>query len=513
MVVVNDGSTDGSDAIIERYPFRAITTPNRGLSAARNEGLRAATGEIVAYIDSDARADRDWLSYLAATFLESNVVGVGGPNLLPPEDNWVANCVYRSPGGPTQVMLNVQAAEHIPGCNMAFWKRALEEIGGFDPIFTKAGDDVDLCWRLLERGHQIGFNPSAVVWHHRRPSARGYWRQQVGYGFSETLLERKHPNKFSPWGHAMWAGRVYGTHPSFRLFGQPLIYHGLWGSAGFQSLYEPKGGGVLSFLPRAMEWHVALGLFACLGFFTPWALLPFAAGIAYTAGYCLACAAQANLRSSTIPTAPLSWIQRLRSRAMIAWLHVLEPIARDWGRVKGGLTPWRCTPTNGKANLCASRWWQRWHPLGWTVGWTHPGSAELEKHTFLARLTKQLSASGHAVGWNSEWQDWDLKFRRGALGEVLLRMVVENHGGPWRTARLSATIRPLKSFYWVLGSTICGATVMGVLGLPVPSLLSLGLFALLWIACTAEANRLEAGVVGASTEVIRQLELERPNVR
>ncbi len=359
VIVVNDGSKDGSDAIIQRYPFRAITTPNRGVSAARNEGMRVATGEIVAYIDSDARADRDWLSYVAATFLESNVVGVGGPNLLPPEDNWVANCVYRSPGGPTQVMLNDQAAEHIPGCNMAFWKRALEEIGGFDPIFTKAGDDVDICWRLLEKGYQIGFNPSALVWHHRRPSARNYWRQQVGYGFAETLLEKKHPNKFNPWGHTIWAGRIYGPYPFFRLFGHPLIYEGLWGSAGFQSMYAPKGGGIFSFLPRSMEWHVALGLFAVLGFFTPWAFLPFAAGVAYTAWYCLVCAAQANLRSLTAPTVPLRWIHRLRSRAMIAWLHFLEPLARDWGRVKGGLTPWRCTPTNGDANLCASRWWQR----------------------------------------------------------------------------------------------------------------------------------------------------------
>ncbi len=513
VIVVNDGSTDGSDAIIQRYPFRAITTPNRGVSAARNEGMRAATGEIVAYIDSDARADRDWLSYVAATFLESNVVGVGGPNLLPPEDNWVANCVYRSPGGPTQVMLNDQAAEHIPGCNMAFWKRDLEDIGGFDPIFTKAGDDVDICWRLLEKGYQIGFNPSALVWHHRRPSARNYWRQQVGYGFAETLLEKKHPNKFNPWGHTIWAGRIYGPYPFFRLFGQPLIYEGLWGSAGFQSMYDPKGGGIFSFLPRSMEWHVALGLFAFLGFFTPWALLPFAAGVAYTAWYCFVCAAQANLRSLTAPTVPLRWIHRLRSRAMIAWLHFLEPLARDWGRVKGGLTPWRCTPTNGDANLCASRWWQRWHPLRRTVGWALPGSTELEKHSFLDRLTKQLSASGHAVGWNSEWQNWDLKIRRGALGEVLLRMVVEYHGGPRRMARLSATIRPLKFFYWVQGATAIFGMVMGVLGLPVPYLLSLGLFALLWIACTSEANRLESGVVCASTEVVRQLELERRNVR
>jgi len=147
------------------------------------------------------------------------------------------------------------------------------------------------------------------------------------------------------------------------------------------------------------------------------------------------------------------------------------------------------------------------------VGWALAGSTELERHTFLARLTEQLRAGGHAVGWNSEWQNWDLKIRRGALGEVLLRMVVENHGGPRSMARLSATIRPLKSFYWVQGAMAAFGTVMGVLGLPVPYLLSLGLFALLWIACTAEANRLETGVVGASTEVGRQLELERPNVR
>ena len=62
VIVVNDGSTDGSEQIIRRYPFHAISTPNRGVSAARNEGLNAATGEIIAYIDADARADPDWLS-------------------------------------------------------------------------------------------------------------------------------------------------------------------------------------------------------------------------------------------------------------------------------------------------------------------------------------------------------------------------------------------------------------------------------------------------------------------
>src|SRR5207249_9501467 len=116
------------------------------------------------YIDSDARADPDWLSYLAATFLESDAIGVGGPNLIPQEDNWVAQCVYRSPGGPTQVMLDDQSAEHIPGCNMAFRKWALKEIGGFGSIFTKAAEDVDILLRLLVGGYRLGFRPLSAVW-------------------------------------------------------------------------------------------------------------------------------------------------------------------------------------------------------------------------------------------------------------------------------------------------------------------------------------------------------------
>src|SRR3989475_5623012 len=161
VIVVTAGSTAGTADITRGYPLRSITTSNRGVSAARNEGLRAATGEIVAYIDSDARADPDWLSYLAATFLESDVVGVGGPNRVPGEDTWIARCVYRSPGGPTEVMLDDQSAEHIPGCNMAFRKWALEEIGGFASDFTKPAGGRGIFWRLPARGDRIRVRPSA----------------------------------------------------------------------------------------------------------------------------------------------------------------------------------------------------------------------------------------------------------------------------------------------------------------------------------------------------------------
>ena len=506
VIVVNDGSTDVTEAIMQRFPFRSITTPNRGVSAARNEGLRAATGEIVAYIDSDAKADPDWLHYLATAFLESPVAGVGGPNLVPSEDNWIAKCVYRSPGGPTQVMLDDQSAEHIPGCNMSFRKSALEEVGGFDPIFTAAADDVDICWRLLDKGYQIGFSPSAVVWHHRRASVRGYWRQQFGYGVSESILERKFPNKFNPWGHTFWAGRIYAPYPFFRPFGRPVVYYGLWGSAGFQSMYEP-GGGLLSFLPRAMEWHVVLLALMALGLVFPWAFLLVGAGMLYTCGYCVACAAKANLDVLETTNGPATWSRRLHWRAMIAWLHFLEPLARDWGRLKGGLTPWRNFSLSGSSAIVrGSPWWQRLQPFRRLARWSCPGNMGLEKYAFLDGLTKKLRACGCAVSWNHSHEDWDLKIRRGALAKAKLRAVIEHHGGPKRLARLSAVIQPTKLLSWAEIAVGALAGTLGGMGLLSAAAFLAASFAVVWIAMVLHADRAESVILATAAEVAEELQ-------
>jgi GT2 family glycosyltransferase len=114
-----------------------------------------------------------------------------------PGDGLTAAAVANAPGGPLHVLLADTLAEHIPGCNMAFWRDRLAAIGGFDAQFRVAGDDVDVCWRLQERGWTLGFHPSAVVWHHRRGSLRRFWRQQRGYGHAEALLERKWPVKYN----------------------------------------------------------------------------------------------------------------------------------------------------------------------------------------------------------------------------------------------------------------------------------------------------------------------------
>src|SRR5207244_3256856 len=140
VIVVDDGSTDASATIAAEHAVRVLRTPNRGLSSARNAGLAAATGEIIAYTDDDTQADPHWLTYLVSPFLGSDCVAVGGPNLPMPGDGRVAAAVANAPGGPVHVLLSDTEAEHIPGCNMAFRVAALRAIGGFDPQFRVAGD-------------------------------------------------------------------------------------------------------------------------------------------------------------------------------------------------------------------------------------------------------------------------------------------------------------------------------------------------------------------------------------
>ena len=121
--------------------------------------MEAATGEIIAYLDDDASPDSNWLNYLAKSFQTTDCAGMGGPNIRVSGGRVVAEGVANAPGWPTHVLISDDEAEHIPGCNMAFRKSQLQEIGGFDTQFRVAGDDVDVCWRIRDRGWKLGFEP------------------------------------------------------------------------------------------------------------------------------------------------------------------------------------------------------------------------------------------------------------------------------------------------------------------------------------------------------------------
>ena len=150
-------------------------------------------------------------------------------------------------------MLDDRIAEHVPGCNMAFRRDALLSIDGFNPVYLRAGDDVDICWRLQAKGLRIGFAPSALVWHHRRASVTAYWRQQVGYGEAETWLDAHHPEKFLA-GQMLWHGRIYSPLPFLRSAAERRVNTGVWGTAAFPSIYSTQLTGGISFPIRRCGW-------------------------------------------------------------------------------------------------------------------------------------------------------------------------------------------------------------------------------------------------------------------
>jgi GT2 family glycosyltransferase len=273
IIVVDDGSTDGTgDGVAGRFPaVRLLRLPAVGLSAARNAGAELATGEILAFTDDDCEPDRDWLAGLAAA-LAKGYDAAGGPNLPPSPRREPEAIVAAAPGAPSHVMLDDEEAEHLPGCNLAVRRSAYFAAGGFDPLFTTAGDDVDFCWRLRDHGYRLGFAPTAFVWHHRRPSLRGYLRQQIGYGKAEALLIAKHPHRFTAAGDARWDGFVYSGGPVRAVEGS-IIYHGAMGQAGYQGVTDrmqplrpldprfdsPRSRGRLALLgwlqPRLRSWY------------------------------------------------------------------------------------------------------------------------------------------------------------------------------------------------------------------------------------------------------------------
>jgi GT2 family glycosyltransferase len=452
VIVVNDGSTDRTLEIARQFPeVRIISQENQGLSAARNVGIEAATAEIVAFTDSDCVVDADWLTYLAHSFASGGFVAVGGPNLPPPEESRTAVCVASSPGGPTHVLLNDQVAEHIPGCNMAFRRDVLRQIGGFDPVFHAAGDDVDVCWRLQNEGHVIGFCAAAMVWHFRRNTVAAYIKQQMGYGAAEALLYFKHPYRFNLFGQSKWLGRIYGDLEHSLFLPRSVIYYGTFGRSLFQTLYEAPAS-LFAYLPFTLEWNV-VGAVLLLGSIGAGALallgaLPLL--IAFSAALATAWRARVDPRYD-------DW----RSRLLVAGLTYLGPLARSWQRYRVRLEGMR---TVERVVFAAPSQPPRldWRTRAFALAyWSGSGT---EKEELLQGVIDFLNPRRFQVAIDQGWTEWDIDVHRGLWARAKLMVAVENHGGEKRVLRVRCRSHPSFLARLVIG-VAGGSTALGALWL------------------------------------------------
>ncbi|MCL4789987.1 MAG: glycosyltransferase [Verrucomicrobia bacterium] len=498
IILVDDGSTDTTAEIAARHPgVRFIRHDrNRGLSAARNTGITVAQGEIVAFTDADCRADEDWLYYLVGDLLQGDFAGMGGPNLLPPDDSAVAAAVMVSPGGPAHVMLDDRQAEHIPGCNMAFYKWALLELGGFDPIFRRAGDDVDLCWRLQQTGAKIGFSPAAFVWHYRRSTLRAYLQQQRGYGEAEALLVRKHPEYFNPFGDSIWRGRIYTPAKFGVLLRSPIIYRGLFGSGQFQAMYASEPALTLM-LFTALEYHLVVTLpLWVLSVAFPYLLLLAATSLLTSVGLCVAAGAQASLPKNK---------RRWWSRPLVALLFLLQPVVRGWERYRGRLQL-RLPERPARENLDSVALRDGPEPLHEVRYWAEP---PLERLEFVSRVIEELNRRGWPNRSDIGWSEFDVEIQGSRWSQVQMVTASEDHPQGRRLLRCRLRGR------WSLQAKVafCAVAALVTLGVgmfgtwwhwPVVLLLTLSTFA--WFLRRQRRN-LQSLVIVFLDELAKQWKL------
>jgi len=207
VVVDNAGSTDATrDLVNDEFAdprVRIIREPIPGLSRARNTGLLAATGEIVAYTDDDVVVDSHWLRALVAGFSRGEDVAcvtglVPSGELRTPVQryfddrvSWSANLVvreFRLSDPPADLpTFPFSVGEYGTGANFALRRSVLLALGGFDTAFgvgtrTGGGEDLDIFTRVLFAGSALVVEPSALVWHRHRADLGALRSQAVGYG-------------------------------------------------------------------------------------------------------------------------------------------------------------------------------------------------------------------------------------------------------------------------------------------------------------------------------------------
>lgn len=225
VIVVDDGSAVpvSAEALTTAHccEIEVLRHPSsRGPAAARNTGLAACTTEFVAFLDSDVVPKRGWLEALLGHFCDPAVALVA-PRIvgMTSSDQLIARYeAVRSSldlGQRESPVLPYSKVSYVPSAAIICRRSALNDIGGFDETL-KAGEDVDLCWRLVESGARLRYEPIALAAHDHRVELREWLARKVFYGESAAPLAARHPGKTAPlvlsgWTLAVWALMAVGS--------------------------------------------------------------------------------------------------------------------------------------------------------------------------------------------------------------------------------------------------------------------------------------------------------------
>ena len=224
VIVVDDGSSPpiGPDDFAGAHCDIEVLrhSRNKGPAAARNTGLAACTTDFVAFLDSDVAPRRGWLEALLGHFCDPTVALVA-PRIvgLAHSENVVARyeAVHSSLdlGQREAPVLPHSTVSYVPSAAIICRRSAIRDVGGFDETM-RSGEDVDLCWRLIETGARLRYEPIALVAHDHRTELRDWLARKAFYGGSAAPLSVRHPDKTAPvvisgWALTAWILMALGT--------------------------------------------------------------------------------------------------------------------------------------------------------------------------------------------------------------------------------------------------------------------------------------------------------------
>lgn len=206
-LIVVDSSTDDTPGIVLEFPVKLIRTPAEGANSARNVGVKNSTGDIVAFIDGDCKADKDWLKYILQGFENENIACEGGSVKTSNLDNFFGlygelSWIPLMPQYENNYIINKENfLKRKPiSANMAVAKEIFTRIGYFDEKYKGGYEEFDYEYRIVESGFNILCLKGAIVEHKHRETFSSLLIQYYRYGLGSGRFCRRYPHaSFTKW--------------------------------------------------------------------------------------------------------------------------------------------------------------------------------------------------------------------------------------------------------------------------------------------------------------------------
>jgi glycosyltransferase involved in cell wall biosynthesis len=196
VIVVDDGSTDGTAGQIRRFPIRYIRQDNRGPAVARNRGACEARGGIILFTDADCMPAPTWIEEMTRPFADARVSAVKGAYRTP-QRSLTARFAQIEFEERFEMLAGAESIDMVDTYSAAFRREVFFGQGGFDESFPSANnEDTDLSYKLSIAGHRMVFNPGAIVHHLGHPeSVARYFRVKLTRGYWRMVVYRRYPKK------------------------------------------------------------------------------------------------------------------------------------------------------------------------------------------------------------------------------------------------------------------------------------------------------------------------------